>query len=109
MPGHSSVSLQCLWAICHCSPGYSFGQKVQVVRVVKGWRGGGPGACGDQVSRVFHAVTGAQVINEPSVYSGAFTRQCAGSLGNPRPEILNLLVDVLYTDGRIKKIQKKTF
>lgn len=43
MPGYSSVSLCCLWAVHRCSPGHSFGfgHKVQVVWVVEGWRGGG--------------------------------------------------------------------
>lgn len=49
-------------------------------------------------------MTRTQAIREASVNSGAFTGQGAGPLRNPRPEILNLLVNILCTEGGTVRI-----
>lgn len=95
MSRYCSISLQGSRSV-HCTrPSNAFGHKVQVIRVVKSWRGDGPRIHRDQVAWVLHTVTRAQAIREASVYSGALSRQGAGPLRDPRPEILNLLVNVL--------------
>lgn len=94
MPRNSPVPVQSFRAVGHRSSGS--GQKVQVVGVVERRRGGAcAGVGGDQVFRVLHAVARAQAIGEASFYPGAFARECAGSLWDPGPGVLDFLIDVL--------------
>lgn len=94
MPRKSSVPVRRFGAVGHRSPG--LGQEVQVVGVVERRRGGAcAGVSGDQVPRVLHAVARVQAVREASIYPGAFAREGAGSLRDPRPRVLDLLIDVL--------------
>lgn len=82
LPRNASVWLQIPGTVHSHSPSHSFGHKVQVVWVIKGWGVRGFSGYGNQVSWVFHTVTCTQTVGVASVYFRAFPGQGGGPVGD---------------------------